>query len=80
MTAGGATDSNERLGRKAKASGDIRAPLQMTPLPSWATPTLIGLGLAASLAQTLGISLVVLFLYSAMGRPDQVSGEPLRNG
>lgn len=44
----------------------------MTPLPAWATPALIGLGLAASLAETLGISLVILFLYSAMGLPDRV--------
>jgi len=71
MTAGGVTDSNERLGRKAMALRDLRALLQMTPMPYWATPTLIGLGLAASLAETLGISFVVIFLYSAMGRADQ---------
>jgi hypothetical protein len=34
---------------------DLRALLQMTPMPYWATPTLIGLGLAASLAETLCI-------------------------
>ena len=60
------------LGRKAMALRDLRALLQMTPMSYWATPTLIGLGLAASLAETLGISLVVLFLYSAMGRADQL--------
>jgi hypothetical protein len=56
MTAGGVTDNNERLGRKAMAPRDLRALLQMTPMPYWATTTLIGLGLAASLAETLGIS------------------------
>jgi hypothetical protein len=56
MTAGGVTDNNERLGRKAMAHRDVRALLQMTPMPYWATTTLIGLGLAASLAETLGIS------------------------
>ena len=58
------------LGRKAMSLRDLRALLQMTPMPYWATPTLIGLGLAASLAETFGISLVVLFLYSAIGRAD----------
>jgi hypothetical protein len=33
MTAGGVTDNNERLGRKAMALRDLRALLQMTPLP-----------------------------------------------
>jgi hypothetical protein len=56
MTAGGVTDNNERLGRKAMDPRDLRALLQMTPMPYWATTTLIGLGLAASLAETLGIS------------------------
>jgi subfamily B ATP-binding cassette protein MsbA len=42
---------------------DLRALLQMTPMSYWATPTLIGLGLAASLAETLGISRVALFLF-----------------
>jgi hypothetical protein len=42
MTAGGVTDNNERLGRKAMAPRDLRALLQMTPMPYWATTTLIG--------------------------------------
>lgn len=57
------------LKRKAMDFRDLRVLLRMTP--PWATPTLIGLGLAASVAETLGVSLVVLFLYSAMGRLDQ---------
>jgi ABC-type multidrug transport system fused ATPase/permease subunit len=46
----------------------LRALLQMAPKPAWATPALIALGLATSLAETLGITLIVAFLYSAMGQ------------
>ena len=46
---------------------------QATPTPAWATPALIALGLASSFAETLGISLVVLFLYSAMGHAADVA-------
>jgi ABC-type multidrug transport system fused ATPase/permease subunit len=60
-------------GRAGTALRDLRALLRITPIPIWTTPTLIGLGLAASFAETLGISLVVLFLYSAMGQADQAS-------
>ena len=40
----------------------------MAAKPAWATPVLIALGLATSLAETLGITLIVAFLYSAMGQ------------
>jgi ABC-type multidrug transport system fused ATPase/permease subunit len=46
----------------------LRALLRMAPKPAWATPALVGLGLATSLAETLGITLIVAFLYSAMGQ------------
>jgi ABC-type multidrug transport system fused ATPase/permease subunit len=46
----------------------LRALLGMAPKPAWATPLLITLGLATSLAETLGITLIVAFLYSAMGQ------------
>ena len=42
--------------------------LGLTPKPFWATPVLIGLGLATSLAETMGITLIVAFLYSALGQ------------
>jgi hypothetical protein len=41
----------------------LSALLRLTPKPAWATPLLIVLGLAASLAETLGITLIVAFLY-----------------
>ncbi len=45
----------------------------MAPKPAWATPALITLGLATSLAETLGITLIVAFLYSAMGQTADAS-------
>jgi hypothetical protein len=54
--------------------------LRMSPKPGWATPVLIALGLATSLAETLGITLIVAFLYSALGQPSDaatVVGGPL---
>jgi ATP-binding cassette, subfamily B, bacterial MsbA len=47
----------------------------------WAAPVLVVLGLAASVAETLGISLVILFLYAVIGGkvgPD-ISGGVLRH-
>jgi ABC-type multidrug transport system fused ATPase/permease subunit len=48
----------------------LRVLLRLAPPPRWATPVLIALGLAASLAETLGITLVIAFLYAAMGQSD----------
>jgi ABC-type multidrug transport system fused ATPase/permease subunit len=50
------------------ARDHLRALLRLTPKPAWATPLLIALGLATSLAETLGITLIVAFLYSALGQ------------
>ena len=41
--------------------------LAITPRPKWATPALIGMGLLASLLETAGIYLIILFLHSATG-------------
>jgi ATP-binding cassette, subfamily B, bacterial len=37
-------------------------------MPGWSTPLMIVLGLLTSVTETLGVSLVLLFLYSAMGK------------
>ena len=37
--------------------------LRIMQKPRWATPVLIALGFASSLAESLGITLVVLFFY-----------------
>ena len=44
--------------------------LKMTRKPPWATPALILLGLGSSFLETMGITLIVLFFYSAMGQVD----------
>ena len=46
----------------------LSALLGLTPQPAWATPVLISLGLATSLAETMGITLIVALLYSALGQ------------
>ena len=44
--------------------------LKISPKPRWATPALIVLGLSSSFAETIGITLIVVFFYSAMGQLD----------
>jgi subfamily B ATP-binding cassette protein MsbA len=39
----------------------------------WAVPILVALGFAASLAETVGISLIVLFLYAVIGTASNAS-------
>src|SRR6266478_8083638 len=67
------------------AFADLLRLLRITPLPRWATPLLIILGLASSLAETVGITLVLLFFYLAMGQVELATstsgllGEALRH-
>lgn len=42
--------------------------LRLARLPRWVTPLLVILGLVSSLAETVGITLVLLFFYLAMGQ------------
>ncbi len=51
----------------------LDALLRLAPKPAWATPALVALGLAASLAETLGITLIVAFVYAAMGSSEQAT-------
>jgi ABC-type multidrug transport system fused ATPase/permease subunit len=44
--------------------------LKLVSKPAWATPALVILGLLSSLAETIGITLILLFFYSAMGQVD----------
>jgi ABC-type multidrug transport system fused ATPase/permease subunit len=53
---------------RRSALDHLSALLRLTPKPAWATPLLIALGLATSLAETLGITLIVAFLYAALGQ------------
>lgn len=47
--------------------------LKIAQKPRWATPTLIVLGLGSSFAETVGIGLIILFFYSAMGQLDEAA-------
>lgn len=49
---------------------DLWALLEMIPVARRRLPWLVILGLLASLAETMGISLIILFLYAALGQLD----------
>jgi subfamily B ATP-binding cassette protein MsbA len=53
---------------------DLRTLLEIVPAARRTAPLLILLGLVASLAETIGISLVILFLYVTMGRLESGNG------
>lgn len=59
------TAPEPRHARRAALS-HLKALLQLTSTPRWATPALIVLGLVTSLAETLGITLIVAFLYALL--------------
>ncbi|SIO35480.1 ATP-binding cassette, subfamily B/ATP-binding cassette, subfamily B, MsbA [Bradyrhizobium erythrophlei] len=63
-----AGDMNRPRAARRAALAELWRLLKVTPLPRWATPLLIILGLASSLAETVGITLVLLFFYLAMGQ------------
>jgi len=54
--------------RRGLSATELRRLLRLAAPQAWAAPLLVALGFAASLAETLGITLVVVFLYVAMGR------------
>jgi len=53
---------------------DLMRVLKIVGKPVWATPVLIALGLASSFAETIGITLIVLFLYAATGHSANTGG------
>ncbi len=55
-------------GRRRLSAAELRWLFRLAAPQAWAGPLLVALGFAASLAETLGITLVVVFLYVAMGR------------
>jgi ATP-binding cassette, subfamily B, bacterial MsbA len=54
--------------RRGLSAAELRQLFRLAAPQAWAAPVLVALGFAASLAETLGITLVVVFLYVAMGR------------
>lgn len=79
MTAGPAAPPKQIPGRRRLSADELRRLLRLAAPQAWAAPTLVALGLAASLAETLGITLVVVFLYAAIGHGAEPSaaGWPL---
>jgi ABC-type multidrug transport system fused ATPase/permease subunit len=55
------------------AFGHLSRLLKIASKPRWATPALIVLGIGSSFAETVGITLIILFFYSAMGQVDAVT-------
>ncbi len=67
--------SGERkVGVRRAAVRDLLRLLEIIGRPKGATPALILLGLASSFAETLGISLILLFLYAATGHAGNTGG------
>lgn len=65
---------------RRRLSGDeMRRLFRLAAPQAWAAPMLVALGFAASLAETLGITLVVVFLYAVIGQGADVpmAGWPL---
>lgn len=57
-------------GGRIAALRDLRALLHIAPAAKRAAPLLVGLGVFASLAETAGISLIIVFLYATLGQLD----------
>lgn len=86
MSTSNASDDPRRTGgaRRAAVTELLRL-LKMAHLPGWVTPLQVAVGLASSLAETVGITLVLLFFYLAMGQVELATstggilGEALRH-
>jgi ABC-type multidrug transport system fused ATPase/permease subunit len=52
---------------------DLLQLLRLIPRPQWSTPVLIILGILASFAEAMGITLILLFFYSMMNRLDVIA-------
>ncbi|WP_448501131.1 ABC transporter ATP-binding protein [Sphingomonas sp.] len=53
---------------------DIRRLLGLVRKPRWTTPALFALGLLSSIAEAVGITLILLFFYIALGQQDPAMG------
>jgi ABC-type multidrug transport system fused ATPase/permease subunit len=66
-----APDTQLPPGKARRAAFDhLSRLLKIAPKPRWVTPALIVLGLGSSFAEAAGITLIILFFYSAMGQLD----------
>ncbi|WP_150290576.1 ABC transporter ATP-binding protein [Sphingobium estronivorans] len=71
------TQGKREPGAARASLSDLHRLLAMVGKPRWATPTLIILGLISSLAETVGITLILLFLYTASGQVAAAEGDGL---
>ena len=71
-TEDGAAD-NKSPNSRLTAISDLAHLLRLTPRPGRATILLIVLGLLSSFAEPLGVTLILLFVYSAMGQVDAIA-------
>lgn len=62
------TRSDADGARRGLSAAEMRQLFRLAAPQAWAAPLLVALGFATSLAETLGITLVVVFLYVAIGR------------
>ena len=58
--------------RRGLSAVELRQLFRLAAPQAWAAPLLVALGFATSLAETFGITLVVVFLYVAMGRGNEM--------
>jgi len=65
--------AHSHLGPPQTTVAIVKALLRFSSAHAWLLPLLVILGLAASFAENLGISLIVLFLYSMMGRASEAA-------
>lgn len=56
------------------AIADVLQLVRLAPHPRRATILLVVLGLATSFAETLGVTLILLFVYAAMGQVEAITG------
>ncbi|UCI34543.1 ABC transporter ATP-binding protein [Mesorhizobium sp. B4-1-4] len=63
-----------RRGAVRASSRDLSQLLRIVGKPRWATPVLLALGFLSSLAETLGITLILLFLYLVSDRITEAGG------
>ena len=70
-------DSTPDRSAALSSLSDLRKLLALVEKPRWTTPVLILLGLVSSLAETVGITLILLFLYTASGQVSAAEGDGL---
>jgi subfamily B ATP-binding cassette protein MsbA len=66
--------SRQKRAARREALRDLMRLLAIIGKPPWATPVLVLLGLVSSFAETIGITLILLFLYAVTGHANTSTG------